>query len=91
MSNYKYRATIWKFGHDVYGNAIAHYELRENGKVVARSGKRREQTGYETHHAGGPISHLWEMTGKVYETASASGSRSNDRIEVALRPKRKRA
>ena len=85
MSNYKYRATMWNFGHDMNGNPIAHYELREHGKVIASTNKRREQVGYGDNYAEAPISVLWGLTGKLYDAVNLTGSRSGDLVSVDLR------
>ena len=52
MSNFKYTAEIFDFGMDVCGNCTARWILRERGKAIALSGKRREQCGYNAQSDG---------------------------------------
>lgn len=88
MANYKYTATIWNFGHDQNGNPIAHYVLRERGKVIDQTNVRREQTGYSNTYSEGPEWALWRITDKDFETVLLSGGRASERINVAFKIKR---
>ena len=88
MANYKYTATIWDFGHDMNGNPIAHYILRERSKVIGETNVRREQTGYSNTFSEAPEWALWRVDERDFETVLLSGSRSSGVVNVAFKLKR---
>lgn len=91
MANYRYTASVFDFGRDMYGNSTAHWELWDHKYgMVHTSGKRRQQTGYDGTHAEAVLCYLNKLTGRSYETVriKRGGSRCGGLMRVAFRLKR---
>jgi len=92
MANYRYTATVYDFGRDMYGNPTAHYQVRDHrtGKVVAETGKRRQQIGYDGTSAEGALDALQRATGESFDVVPLAGNRPGNWVKVAFRKRRKR-
>lgn len=90
MANYRYTAEIYDYGRDMFGNPTSHYTVWDHreGKIVARSGKRREQIGYTSEGVEHAIHALWTATGKWTTAKTLRGDRSGGSKTVGLKIQR---
>lgn len=85
MANYRYTANIYDFGRDMYGNPTAHYQLFERGRLIAESGKRREQIGYDGTSGEAALDKLQRITGRLFQTVKTGGDRTGNHVRVAFK------
>lgn len=73
---------VYRFGHDLYGNPIAHWDITTpDGRRVAGTKRRREQTGYRTD-LNEPMTMWAEAHG--YAVTRTTGDRVADQINFTL-------
>lgn len=82
MANHRHTAEIYNFHHDMYGNPTAHFTVwdHKTGKIVARTNKQRQQTGYDGSMAEGALYALQRATGKKFRIARTKGNRSTNYV-----------
>ena len=76
-------AEIHSFSHDINGNPIAHFIIRQNGKTLYET-KRRRQCGYGEDRSDAAGFKAAALVGKDLELASYMGSRSEGAIRCSF-------
>ena len=81
----EYRASLFNFSHDKYGNPNASYTLWKNGEIVHHQ-RRCEQCGYSDDWADGVLCRLYKLTSKHWQIFSKEGSRSGGQMNLTFEP-----